>query len=65
MTAIYIVKDKLKCEQISIACRKDGHSEIKMMLPKASPEQSLGDEFPSDDELPQLVKDNSRSTSPV
>lgn len=64
-TAIYIVRDKLKCEQASIASRKEGQCEIKMMLPRASPEESVGEEFPSDDELPQLVNDSSRSTSPV
>jgi len=61
LTAAFIVKDKLRCEQASIGCRREGNSEIKMMLPRASPEDSLGDD---DDDMPQLIK-QSRSTTPV
>jgi MFS family permease len=62
--AIFILKDKLLCEKecngTSQVC-----GEVKMMLPKASPEESLGDEMPSDDEsAPELTKDP-RATTPV
>merc|ERR1719312_126051 len=66
LTAIFIIKDKLTCEQAAaIASRKDDVNEIKMMLSNPSPEDSIGDDGPSDDEMPQLIKDSSRSTTPV
>jgi len=64
VTAIFIIKDKLSCEQHSLGCRKEGN-EIKLMLPHASPEDSLGEDAASDDEMPQLINDSSRSTTPV
>jgi len=66
LTAGFIIKDKMRCEQSAIGCRREGASEIKMMLPRASPEESLGE---GDDEMPQLINkagdEGSRSTTPV
>jgi len=67
LTAIFIIRDKLACEQAAIESRKEDVNEIKMMLAQPSPEESLGDydeDGPSDDDLPQLIRD-SRSNTPV
>ncbi|XP_023332494.1 protein spinster [Eurytemora carolleeae] len=66
VSAIFLIKDKLLCEQASMECRRENGHEIKLMLPSTSPEDSIGGDIPSDDELPQLVDNNSsRSTTPV
>jgi len=66
LTALFIMRDKLACEQAALASRKEDVNEIKMMLAEPSPEESLGDDDdgPSDDDLPQLIRD-SRSNTPV
>jgi len=66
LSAMFIIRDKRKCDRESVDNMKmNGDCEVKMMLPKASPEQSLGDDIPSDDDsAPELTKD-SRSTTPV
>eukprot|EP00092_Neocalanus_flemingeri_P019181 GFUD01020780.1.p1 GENE.GFUD01020780.1~~GFUD01020780.1.p1 ORF type:complete len:603 (-),score=148.71 GFUD01020780.1:601-2409(-) len=77
ITAIYIAKDKLACENASSESKhKDGNCGASLMLTPTnySPEDSLGDEMPSDDEeMPKLkliVNDgselsSSRSPSPI
>lgn len=69
LTAVFIVKDKLLCEKAATEYHApEGRPEVKLMLPQYSPDDSLGDEVPSDDEAPQLIRDppdTSRSTTPV
>lgn len=75
ITAVYIVKDKLACENaVSESKHKDPVSGARLMLTptKYSPEDSLGDEMPSDDEeMPKLKLldgseiSSSRSPTPV
>jgi len=75
ITAIYIVRDKLACENSSAEMKKkcQGASGVRLMMTPTnySPEDSLADDLPSDDEeLPRLkliVSDeisSSRSPSP-
>jgi len=75
ITAIYIVRDKLACENASAEMKKksEGSSGVRLMMTPTnySPEDSLAEDLPSDDEeLPRLkllVEDeisSSRSPSP-
>merc|ERR1719219_2819522 len=72
ITAIYIVKDKLLCEAASSEAKRlhnDGSGVRLMMTPtNYSPEDSLSDDLPSDQELPKLklfiTDDISSSRSP-
>jgi len=75
ITAIYIARDKLACEN-SVAATKhnDGMCGARLMMTPTnySPEDSLGDEMPSDDEeMPKLKLldgseiSSSRSPTPV
>jgi len=76
ITAIYIVRDKLKCENsVALAGSKhlgDGGCTQRLMMTPTnySPEDSLAEDLPSDDELPKLklyITDelsSSRSPSP-
>merc|ERR1739838_175152 len=75
ITAIYIARDKLACENASSDRKfKDGNCGARLMLTPTnySPEDSLGDEMPSDDEeMPKLKLldgseiSSSRSPTPV
>lgn len=75
ITAIYIAKDKLACENsVSASKHHDGVAGARLMMTPTnySPEDSQGDEMPSDDEeMPKLKLldgseiSSSRSPSPV
>merc|ERR1719376_1057044 len=75
ITAIYIVRDKLACENSAAATKhKDDPCGARLMMTPTnySPEDSLGDEMPSDDEeMPKLKLldgseiSSSRSPTPV
>jgi len=75
ITAIYIAKDKLACENSVAATKhKDDMCGARLMMTPTnySPEDSLGDEMPSDDEeMPKLKLldgseiSSSRSPTPV
>merc|ERR1719431_791266 len=75
ITAIYIVRDKLACENSVAATKhKDDSCGARLMMTPTnySPEDSLGDEMPSDDEeMPKLKLldgseiSSSRSPTPV
>merc|ERR1711988_630459 len=74
ITAIYIVRDKLQCEKAAAGAAHMGDlgcGQRLMMTPtNYSPEDSLSEDLPSDDELPKLklyITDelsSSRSPSP-
>jgi len=75
ITAVYIAKDKLACENsVSASKHHDGVAGARLMMTPTnySPEDSLGDEMPSDDEeMPKLKLldgseiSSSRSPTPV
>jgi len=74
ITAIYIAKDKLACENSVSASKhhQPGGARLMMTPTNYSPEDSLGDEMPSDDEeMPKLKLldgseiSSSRSPTPV
>jgi len=65
ITAIFIVRDKRRCEHAVVVMEQSQKPESRLMLAKYSPESSVGDELPSDDEdLPklQLIYDSKSST---
>jgi len=70
VTAIFIVRDKQTCEAAAVEMQQSNQKpELRLMLTakySSSPDSSLGDEMPSDDEeLPklQLIRDT-KSASP-